>query len=251
MNYVANVIPMFMGEVGFKYKKEALKVYSYLIYTEKGIYLFDTGLNELFVSDIDTIMEDLVSFINVKVSVEHMLEKKLEEYGVKPADLKGVICSHLHFDHAGGLKVFEGTDVPLYVNYREFEYAQGSGRSFEYKLQDHDFLKNAENVIWTSEDMDIDGMPCMKLIQTPGHSAGHQSLILTGREKRLLLTGDAVYSWDNMKSNRVPPYPFKKQQAAESLERLNFISNKCDQVICGHDCDEFMDSSVLLDRQAV
>lgn len=251
MNHVSNVIPMFMGEVGFKYKKEALKVYSYLIYTENGVYLFDTGLNSLFISDIKAIMEDLVVFMDVKVGTEHMLENKLTEYGLRPEDIKGVICSHLHFDHAGGLRVFEDTDVPLYVNRTEFEYAQGSERSFEYKVQDHGFLSNAANVVWTSEDMDIDGMPCMKLIQTPGHSAGHQSLILTGREKRLLLTGDAVYTWDNMKSNRVPPYPFKKQQAAESLERLNLISGKCDQVICGHDCDEFMDRSVYLDRQAV
>lgn len=251
MNHVSNVIPMFMGEVGFICKKETLKVYSYLIYTEKGIYLFDTGLNTLFISDIKAIMEDLAVFMNVKVDAEHMLRSKLAEHGLEPVDLKGVICSHLHFDHAGGLRVFEGTDVPLYVNRREYEYAQGSERSFEYKKQDHDFLKKTTNVVWTSEDMNIDGMPCMKLIQTPGHSAGHQSLILTGRERRLLLTGDAVYSWDNMKSNRVPPYPFKKQQAADSLDRLNRISGKCDQVICGHDCDEFMYRSVFLDRQAV
>lgn len=251
MNYVTSVIPMFMGEVCFKYKKEALKVYSYLIYSKNGVYLFDTGLNSLFVTDVRAIMEELAIFMEVKVGSEHLLENKLKKYGLCPADIKGVICSHLHFDHAGGLRVFEGTSVPLYVNRNEFECAQSSKRSFEYKEKDHDFLKNSRNVVWTDTDTDIDGSPCIKLIHTPGHSAGHQSLILTGRGRRLLLTGDAVYSWDNMKSNRVPPCPFKKQQAADSLARLNLISGKCDQVICGHDCDEYSDKSVYLDRRAV
>ena len=76
-DYIQKVVPMYMGKIGFKYNKEFLKEYAYLIYTESGqIFLFDTGLNKMFVTEKNKILQNLSFFIEVDVKKEEFLGDK-------------------------------------------------------------------------------------------------------------------------------------------------------------------------------
>lgn len=246
-DYIYKVIPMQMGRVGFKHNKQFLDVYSYLIYTESGkVYLYDTGLNEMFVTAKDEILQDLGHFMEVEVKKEELLDEKLKQYKVEKNRLQGVICSHLHFDHAGGLPGFADTSVKLLMQRKEYEEAQNTVRSFEYKREDFGFLDKRDNLILLDGDISIDGNDMLQCVQTLGHSAGHQSLILMGRNKKMLLTGDAVYTTNQMVQGKLSSLPFRKQEAMDSLKRIQDMVADYDYVICGHDCEEYANQEIYL-----
>ena len=238
---------MQMGRVGFKYNKQFLDVYSYLIYTESGkVYLYDTGLNEMFVTAKDEILQDLGLFMEVEVKREELLGEKLKQYAIEKNSIQGVICSHLHFDHAGGLPEFAGTSVKLLMQRKEYEEAQNTVRSFEYKREDFDFLTERGNLVLVDGESLIDGNDMLQCIQTSGHSAGHLSLLLVGRNKKMLLTGDAVYTTNQMVQGKLSSLPYRKQEAMDSLKRIQKMAENFDYVICGHDCEEYANQEIYL-----
>lgn len=248
-NYVKKILPMHMGKIGFKFRKEFLKVYAYLIYTEDGsIYLFDTGLNPLFYSDKEKIMENLTHFIKIDVEEKHLLGNKLRKLGIEKENLKAVILSHLHFDHSGGISEFQETDVPVIVQKRECEIAKdlAKGRAFEYKAADIEGLDKKINLVMFEGDSLVDDNKAIKCLITHGHSAGHQSLLLEGRNKSMLLTGDAVYTREELDSGRMSAIPFRRGEALDSIERVQKLAKHCDYVICGHDRDVYIGHAITL-----
>ena len=248
-DYIQKVVPMYMGKIGFKYNKEFLKVYAYLIYTESGqIFLLDTGLNKMFVTEKNKILQNLSFFIEVDVKKEEFLGDKLKQYGLQKKELQAVICSHLHFDHAGGIAEFENTSVRLLVQKREYEEAKklADGRSFEYKEEDFACLEKSENLVLLESKFLVDGNEMMQCLETYGHSAGHQSLLLQGRHKNMLLTGDVAYTRKQLDEGKISVTPFRKQEALESMAKIQELAKQCSYVICGHECDAYAEQEILL-----
>lgn len=54
---------------------------------------------------------------------QHRLDNALNAAGFEISDIRGIIISHLHMDHAGGLELFRGSDVPIYVHETELKNA--------------------------------------------------------------------------------------------------------------------------------
>ena len=91
-DYIQKVVPMYMGKIGFKYNKEFLKVYAYLIYTESGqIFLFDTVLMKMIVTEKNKILLNLSFFIEVGVKKEEFLGDKLERSVLQNKELQPII----------------------------------------------------------------------------------------------------------------------------------------------------------------
>ncbi len=243
-SYVKQVIPMYMGRVGFKHNKKFLNVYSYLIHTNDGYYLYDTGLNALFVTEKEKMLGDLAMFMLVEVKAEELLDQKLRKYGVSGSEIKAVICSHLHFDHCGGLNFFRNMKVPILVQKEEYEDALVTKRSFEYKKEDYSDVR--DQLIFVDGDQCVDENEHIQLICTPGHSAGHQSLWLIGKEQKVLLTGDAVYTRESLARREPASYPQSRKRAEASIDRLRILAEKSDIVICGHDGAEYSDREIVL-----
>jgi N-acyl homoserine lactone hydrolase len=101
-----------------------------------------------------------------------------------PRDVVCVINTHLHFDHCGGNVLFPG--VPIHVQARELAQARSEPG---YTVRE---WVDAPGVIYVEHDGEADVLPGLRLIPTPGHTAGHQSVLVNDAE---LVGGDVAYSF--------------------------------------------------------
>jgi N-acyl homoserine lactone hydrolase len=100
--------------------------------------------------------------------------------GLSPADIDLVINCHLHADHAGGNVHFRGT--PILVQPAELEAA----REPDYTVAEDVDLDEGR---WDVRDGEHEPLPGIRVIPTPGHSPGHQSVLVETDAGRLLLAG--------------------------------------------------------------
>jgi glyoxylase-like metal-dependent hydrolase (beta-lactamase superfamily II) len=118
--------------------------------------------------------------------VNRSVADALAELDMSPADIGMVINTHLHFDHCGQNAVF--THAPTYVQRAELARAKRE----EPELYDwHDFM----NACFELLDGDAELAPGLEVIATPGHTEGHQCVLVRGEGHGFdLLIGDAAYT---------------------------------------------------------
>jgi N-acyl homoserine lactone hydrolase len=102
-----------------------------------------------------------------------------------PADIGMVVNTHLHFDHCGQNAVF--THAACYVQRAELRRAERE----EPELADWFGWMNAR---WELLDGDTEVLPGLSVITTPGHTAGHQCVVVQSAGGPDLLIGDAAYT---------------------------------------------------------
>src|SRR5215831_15694419 len=140
----------------------------------------------------------------------------LARLGVKPDDIKYVAVSHTHPDHVGNVELFPQATLLI----QKLEY--------EWPNQDGSPRFNPAHPVKTIEgDYDIFGDGSATLIATPGHTPGHQSLLVKLRQTgAVLLSGDAVHLTENWEAKRVPSINFDKDKSAASMRRMAEIMKK-------------------------
>jgi len=117
--------------------------------------------------------------------VNRSVADALAEIDMSPADIGLVINTHLHFDHCGQNAVFN--HAPHYVQRAELSRAQ---RESPQLCDWFDFM----NARFELLDGDAEVLPGVEVIATPGHTAGHQSVIVRGIDESDVLIGDAAYT---------------------------------------------------------
>jgi N-acyl homoserine lactone hydrolase len=105
-----------------------------------------------------------------------------------PRDVVCVINTHLHFDHCGGNRLFP--DVPIHVQARELADARAE--------PDHYTVAgwvDFEGAAYVEHDGEADVLPGVRLLPTPGHTRGHQCVLVDTAEGLVVLGGDVAYSF--------------------------------------------------------
>lgn len=230
---VKSVIPMYMGRLRFKGNKKYLSIYSMLIEAEGGYLLYDAGLHTLFYTDPDKIMGDLSCFIQVETEKELCIESQLKKHGLNTSDIYAVICSHLHFDHCGGIHAFKADHTKILVQKKEYEAALQTKRNFEYNSQL--YVPMESRISFLEGEEDYFRNESIKIIYTPGHSRGHQSLLLKGDRYKLLLAGDAAYTTEQFRTKRTGVFSYDKSLETKSLDLLHTYLDEDTTLLCGHD----------------
>jgi N-acyl homoserine lactone hydrolase len=104
-----------------------------------------------------------------------------------PRDVGCVINTHLHFDHCGGNRLFAG--VPIYVQRTEREAA----REPDYTVPEWVEFEGARYV---ELDGEADIASGVRVLPTPGHTPGHQSVLVDTDDGLVVVGGDVAYTWD-------------------------------------------------------
>src|SRR5437660_1823578 len=180
----------------------------YLIKHAQGYLLWDTGLTDAIAA-----MPEGQRPADPRMTHwrrPKTLASQLDALGVKPADVKYVAISHTHPDHVGNVEMFP--QAMLLVQKAEYEWPNplGVGR-----------FKPEHPATKLSGDHDVFGDGSVTIIATPGHTPGHQSLLVKlPKTGAVLLSGDAVHFKENWDNRRVPENNTDKQQSAASMARM-------------------------------
>jgi N-acyl homoserine lactone hydrolase len=157
-------------------EKLDIPVHGFVIkHPRAGAILVDTGVGW---GDADLIRE-------WKVVNQHAADT-LAEHDLSPADVRIVINSHLHFDHCGQNAVFK--HAPFYVQRKELERARVDG----YTTQWFDFAGARFELV----DGDAEIAEGVRVTATPGHTVGHQCVIVDTADGASVMIGDAAYTPD-------------------------------------------------------
>jgi N-acyl homoserine lactone hydrolase len=215
------VIALPMGEFTFApeepYAGQTGVAVAYAIRHADGVFLFDTGFG--FGND------ELDAYYKVRA---RPLPDVLAQAGVDEAEITAIANCHLHADHSGQNLRFP--EIPIYVQPAEWEAAHGPNYTI---VEWVDFPgARIEQVAGDHEPV-----PGIRIFATPGHSPGHQSIVVDSREGPLLLAGQAVYShgeWSGVAGAREGATSARDGEAyAQSVARLRALDPK--RVLFGHD----------------
>jgi glyoxylase-like metal-dependent hydrolase (beta-lactamase superfamily II) len=116
--------------------------------------------------------------------VRRPLREALAATGLTPGDVTHVVNCHLHMDHAGGNALFPGT--PIFA--QRLEYA--SAHEPDYTVPSCVDFGGARFELLPDEEAEI--LPGIRVVPTPGHTPGHQSLVVETKAGRLVLCGQGT-----------------------------------------------------------
>jgi glyoxylase-like metal-dependent hydrolase (beta-lactamase superfamily II) len=152
--------------------------------------------------------------------------------GARPEEISIVIHTHLHYDHAGNNRLFP--QARFYVQREELRYALAP-TSFDASAYFAPQLGITPDYLGTRFELldgDAEIAPGVRVITTPGHTPGHQSVLVDTAGGRYCIAGDAVMWHENL-AKRIPPGIHTSMiECMASLER---IALEADHVLPGHD----------------
>jgi N-acyl homoserine lactone hydrolase len=109
-----------------------------------------------------------------------------------PRDIACVINTHLHFDHCGGNRLFPG--VPIHVQARELADARSLD---DYTIREWvDF----DGATYVEHEGEVELLPGIRLLPAPGHTDGHQVVVVETDAGRNVLGGDVGTSFNELGS---------------------------------------------------
>jgi glyoxylase-like metal-dependent hydrolase (beta-lactamase superfamily II) len=160
----------------------AWHVHAFAVRTPRSLMLVDSGLG---------------SFPPYRPWASHTdRDAALRGAGVDAGEVRDVILTHLHADHAGGVATPDGTprfpNARVHVHGADRRYfARRSGAS-AYNARHEIQALDAAGLVVTSDD-DHEVVPGVRVIHSPGHTPGHRSVLIEDGDDRLLLTGDLLH----------------------------------------------------------
>jgi len=194
-----------------------------LIITGKEKILVETGIGEL--------PETYRKFHTIKRKPDQALRAQLQKRGTKPEDITLVINTHLHFDHCGNNALF--SNAKFYVQAEELRYAYAPDRFQKAAYLKKSFDANLDYVPVRGKHRLTDNIV---LVPTPGHSIGHQSVLIKGERKNFVYCGDAAPLRENLEKRNIPGVLYRADQALKSIDKLRSIKNAA--YIYSHDNEQ-------------
>jgi len=170
------------------------------------------------------------------------LVDSLKEIGVAPEDIKHLAMSHSHGDHSGNANLF--TKALVYMQVSEHEALFGpDAKKYNLPVANFEFMNTPgepAGVRKLNGDLDVFGDGSVVIKSTPGHTPGHQCLLVRlHRRGPVLLTGDLVhllYSWEN---RVVPSFNWDVAESARSIDAMKaYAKSTGAQVWVNHDKDQ-------------
>jgi glyoxylase-like metal-dependent hydrolase (beta-lactamase superfamily II) len=173
---------------------------------------------------------------------------QLRARGLDPGEIPVVVMTHMHIDHTSAISEFPNSTFvisetewkaaatgpqPLLNGYRRphFDYA------FDYRTVDFD-RANIDSYASFGRTFDLFGDGSIRLAYTPGHSAGHMSIVCRLQQSDFVIGGDATYMRGQLDGELAPPpRPFDAHNLRRSLQELRLFASQfpAATITPGHD----------------
>jgi N-acyl homoserine lactone hydrolase len=195
-------------------------VCSYLLDTTTGWVLLDAGMNPANGRDPARIEEKFSrrGMTAPVIKNHHLMDHQLGELGVRYSDIGHVILSHLHYDHCGCLRQFAHARIS--VQRREYDQAFSAHPGIAYFADEYADAR----LNWDLRDGDWEAQPGLQLIDTRGHTQGHQSAVVQLPESgAYVLPFDAGDLQENFDEEILPGETCDADAALRAIKRLKAI----------------------------
>jgi 4-pyridoxolactonase len=207
-------------------------VYSVLVQHPDALVLYDSGF------DLDHV-EKVLPFELPEQTKEQSLEGQLKIAGFKPTDVDLMINSHFHFDHVGGNKIL--TKATTVVHKAEVAHLRAPEPFERLGYSDKSFDSTANYKLIAGDDYHI--LPGIRLFETPGHTAGHYSMLVEMKNsKPMLFAGDAAYTLESLEKEVIAGFHLDPVASVESIRRLKYLAKTLGaDLFPSHDMVPFVD----------
>ncbi len=170
------------------------------------------------------------------IVVASTLVDQLKVIGLAPADVTHVAFSHFHFDHTGNANLFGSATWIL--NKAELAWAQTNPGPF-VNMDTISAYKTAKTQM-IDGDYDVFGDGSVRILKTPGHTPGHQSLEVKLKKSVVLLSGDLYHQQQSRRLRLVPLFNTGRADTLASIDRIERIANNTKaRVVVQHDLRDF------------
>jgi N-acyl homoserine lactone hydrolase len=237
----------FMRQVNIlldRFWTEALPIYAWAVETPEGVIMVDTG---------ETARTGEPGYfprwhpyfrlaVQLNVTPEREVGPQLLKLGIRPDDVRTVILSHLHTDHAGGLHHFPKSKI--LVSEHELAIAKGfAGRLRGYVPNRWPqwfvprsifFEPKALGPFDRSHRVTSDGT--VVVVPTPGHTPGHVSVVVVDGDVNYFLAGDTTYTQQSLVDERVDGVSPSEVVSLHTMQRiLRFARSQPTVYLPAHD----------------
>jgi N-acyl homoserine lactone hydrolase len=198
----------------------------------KGTLLWDAGLGDQIAAN-----KGGVDFEVGHMQVDVTLLDQLRAIGLTPGDITYMSFSHTHFDHTGNANEFP--DATWILNKAEIAWAE-SGTSPFVKIDTFSAYQTAKTQM-IDGDYDVFGDGSVRILKTPGHTPGHQSLMVKLKKAgTVIISGDLFHLRDNFRFHRIPPFNVDRADTMASIDRVETIlKNTKARLVVHHDPQDF------------
>ncbi len=207
---------------------EPLPIYVWVIEHPEGVIVIDTGETARATKPGYFPWWHPYYRVGVRewVRPEEEVGPQLRALGINPNDVRRVVMTHLHTDHAGGLHHFPKAEI--LVSRTEYQNASGFRGQLGGFLPQHwptwfaptliDFTSQPHGPFPTSHALTTAGD--VHLVPTPGHTLGHLSVIVHEDEKTIFFAGDTSYTQQLMLSQTIDGVAASEALARQTLQRI-------------------------------
>lgn len=223
---------------------------SFLIrHPSAGAILVDTGLHPSIATDGKENFGGMATRVGQpSLAPGEDVPAQLRARGLDPGEIPVVVMTHLHLDHTSAISEFPNSTFvlsesewraaahgpkPTLNGYRRshFDYA------FDYRTVDFD-RGGIDSYASFGRAFDLFGDGSVRLAFTPGHTAGHTSLVCRLAKRDLVIGGDAMYFLAQLEGGAaLPPRPFDAHNFRRSLQELRLFRAQFPEALItpGHD----------------
>jgi glyoxylase-like metal-dependent hydrolase (beta-lactamase superfamily II) len=212
-----------------------------------GLVLVDTGLHASVATDPKQNLGPLLGRLyTIEMEPEQAIAAQLRALGIAPREIKIVVMTHMHMDHTSAISDF--TEATYVLGEGEWDAFSAPRSTFHGYVKKHAAVAvEFREVVYDTRvvgsystfgrSFDLFGDGSIRLVYTPGHSRGHQSVILRLEGREALLAGDAVYALATLEHERRGLFLDDEHTWRRSLRELQLYrrENPDALVIASHD----------------
>lgn len=200
----------------------------WLLKSETRAVLVDTG----FTADA------MVRYMpNVQQKPEQDPIRQLQGCGVQPEEIEMVVCTHAHWDHLSGV-VQRYRNARVVLQRTEYEFVTRPPHPWFGQLVDQETVRvlgqaGAPRLVLIDGEGEI--APGISVIQTPGHTLGHQSVLVDTAQGKACIAADACFFYRNLDQDIGPGFNCSLIDALASLAKLRRLKEEGVIILPGHE----------------